>query len=169
MGIAMDFGMAFAKAEIAAGQDLPTKGTVFFSLRDGDKTSEAADVARALAELGLKLCATDGTSQFLRAAGLECERINKVREGRPHIVDMIINGQIALVINTPSGKHPRQDEIAIRSTSYERRVPLITTIQGAIATAKAIRRLKETSMTVRTLQEYTIDTHGKVPAPRLMK
>jgi len=168
MGIATDFGMAFAKAEIAAGQDLPTEGTVFFSLRDGDKTPTAAGVARALAELGLKLCATEGTASFLRAAGLECERVNKVREGRPHIVDSIINGSIALVINTPSGKHPRQDEIAIRSTSYERSVPIITTIQGAVATAKAIKRLKETEMTVKTLQEYTIDTHGTVPSPRVM-
>jgi carbamoyl-phosphate synthase large subunit len=168
MGMATDFGMAFAKAEIAAGQDLPTEGTVFFSLRDGDKTPAAAGVARALAEMGLKLCATEGTASFLRAAGLECERVNKVREGRPHIVDSIINGSIALVINTPSGKHPRQDEIAIRSTSYERRVPIITTIQGAVATAKAIKRLKETEMTVKTLQEYTIDTHGTVPSPRVM-
>ena len=167
MGVAADFGMAFAKAEIAAGQDLPTEGTVFFSLRDGDKTPEAVEVARSLADMGLKLCATEGTARFLRDAGLEVERVNKVKEGRPHVVDRIINGEIALVINTPSGKNPRQDEIAIRSTSYERRVPIITTIQGAVATARAIRRLGETEMTVRTIQEYTIDTHGEVPAPRV--
>jgi carbamoyl-phosphate synthase large subunit len=103
----------------------------------------------------------------LRQNGLECERINKVREGRPHVVDAIINGDIALVINTPSGKHPRDDEIAIRSTSWARRVPIITTVQGAVAAAQAIRRLRQQEMTVRTLQEYTIDTHGEVPAPGL--
>jgi len=167
MGVAGNFGMAFAKAQIAAGQRLPTEGTVFFSLRDRDKTPAAVEVARGLAEMRFSLCATDGTARFLRANGLQCERVNKVREGRPHIVDSIRNGEIVLVINTPSGKHPREDEIAIRSTSWERSVPIITTVQGAVATGQAIRELKQCEMDVRTLQEYTIDTHGEVPAPRL--
>jgi carbamoyl-phosphate synthase large subunit len=167
MGMAEDFGMAFAKAQTAAGQSLPTEGTVFLSLRDRDKTPAAADTARALAELGFSLCATDGTSRFVRGSGLQCRRVNKVREGRPHVVDMILNGDIALVINTPSGKHPRQDEIAIRSTSWDRRVPIITTIQGAVATTKAIAALKRADMGVKTLQEYTMDTHGEVPAPQV--
>jgi carbamoyl-phosphate synthase large subunit len=167
MGLAEDFAMAFAKAEIAAGCSLPTEGTVFFSLNDRDKTPEAAAAAAEFARMGFSLCATEGTADWLRAQGLVCPRINKVREGRPHIVDAIINGEIALVVNTPSGKHPRQDEIAIRSTSWARRVPIITTIRAAAAAAGATRELKESEMAVRTLQEYTVDTHGTAPAPGL--
>jgi len=169
MGMADDFGMAFAKAQIAAGQELPTEGTAFFSLRDADKTPAAVEVGRALAECGLSILATDGTSKFLRENGIECKRVNKVREGRPHVVDMILNGEVALVINTPSGKYPRQDEIAIRSTSWARRVPIITTMQGALATAHAIRSLKRSEMGIKTLQEYTIDTHGEVIQPGIAK
>jgi len=167
MGLADSFGMAFAKSQIAAGQNLPREGTVFFSLRDQDKTPAALSVARKLAEMGLELCATHGTAAFLAADGLKVRRINKVREGRPHVVDAIIDGEIALVINTPSGKHPRQDEIAIRSTSWARRVPIITTIQGAMAAAEAIRSLRQAELGVKTLQEYTIDTHGSVTPPRV--
>jgi len=140
---------------------------VFFSLRDGDKVPAAVEVARTMAKCGLKIVATDGTAKFLRAGGIQCERVNKVREGRPHVVDMILNSDINLVINTPSGKYPRQDESAIRSTSWARKVPIVTTIQGAVATAQAIKRLQETEMSVKTLQEYTIDTHGKVTPPRV--
>ncbi len=165
MGISSDFGMAFAKAQLAAGQNLPKEGTVFFSLRDQDKTPTAARVARHFQEMGFDLVATDGTCAFLGEQDIPCERINKVREGRPHIVDAIINGEIGLVVNTPSGKHPRQDEIAIRSTSWARRVPIITTIPGAVAAVQAVADLKETEISVRTLQEYTMDTHGEVPEP----
>ncbi|NLW49504.1 MAG: carbamoyl-phosphate synthase large subunit [Candidatus Brocadiaceae bacterium] len=167
MGIADDFGMAFAKAELGAGCELPVEGTVFFSLRDRDKTAKAAAAAAAFAEMGFRLCATDGTAAWLAGQGLECERVNKVREGRPHIVDRIINGEVALVINTPSGKHPRRDEVAIRSTSWARRLPIITTVRGATAACQAIARMKQCAMDVKTLQEYTIDTHGQVTAPRV--
>jgi carbamoyl-phosphate synthase large subunit len=167
MGISDDFGMAFAKAQLAAGQNLPKKGTVFFSLRQRDKTPAAASVARDFAELDFDIVATEGTAAWLRENGVECERINKVREGRPHIVDAIINGAIALVINTPSGKHPREDEVAIRSTSWARRVPIITTVQGAIAAAHAVKKLSDSELSVRTLQEYTADTHGEVPEPMM--
>ncbi|MGD2174669.1 MAG: carbamoyl-phosphate synthase large subunit, partial [Candidatus Brocadiaceae bacterium] len=165
MGLANDFGMAFAKAQVAAGQNLPTEGKVFFSLRDRDKSGHAVLAARGFADMGFDLIATEGTAAFLRDNGMECERINKVREGRPHIVDAIINGEIALVINTPSGKHPRQDEVAIRSTSWARAVPIITTVQGAVAAVQAVEELKESELSVKTLQEYTIDTHGAVPEP----
>jgi carbamoyl-phosphate synthase large subunit len=168
MGLADNFGMAFAKAQLGAGQNLPLRGTVFFSLNDRDKGQPAARVASAFAELGFQLCATEGTAAFLRGHGLDCSRVNKVNEGRPHVVDQIINGAISIVINTPSGKHPHQDEIVIRSTSWARRVPIITTIQGATAAVEAVRRLKEKEMTVRTLQEYIIDTHGQAPAPGLV-
>jgi len=168
MGLADDFGMAFAKAEMAAGLVLPTEGTVFFSLNPRDKTPAAGSAAKSFADMGFHLCATEGTAAWLRSSGLECERVNKVREGRPHIVDRIINGEIALVINTPSGKHPRQDEIAIRSTSWARRVPIITTVRAAVAAAHATRKMKHTQMGIKTLQEYTIDTHGEVPSPRVL-
>jgi carbamoyl-phosphate synthase large subunit len=167
MGIAEDFAMAFAKSQVAAGLRLPTEGRVLLSLRDRDKTEAAVGAAVSFAEMGFELCATEGTAAWLRGKGLACERVNKVREGRPHIVDAIINGEIALVVNTPSGKHPRKDEIAIRSTSWARRTPIITTIRAAVAAAQATRKLKQTEMTVKTLQEYTVDTHGEVPAPRV--
>ncbi|MCD6416560.1 MAG: carbamoyl-phosphate synthase large subunit [Planctomycetes bacterium] len=165
MGLAKNFGMAFAKSQIAAGQNLPREGTVFFSLCDRDKTDDAARVARQFHQMGFQLVATQGTADWLREGDVPCERINKVREGRPHVVDSIINGEIALVINTPSGKHPRKDEVAIRSTSWARRVPIITTIQGAIAVVQAVRELEDNEMSVKTLQEYNIETHGSVPAP----
>jgi carbamoyl-phosphate synthase large subunit len=167
MGLADDFGMAFAKSQIAAGQDLPTSGTAFFSLRDQDKTPAALQVARRFGEWGFSLCATDGTARFLRGNGLECQRINKVREGRPHIVDAIVDGKIDIVINTPSGKHPRQDEIAIRSTAWARRAPIVTTVQGAIATAAAVEKMRQSEIRVKALQEYSIDTHGAAPSPRV--
>jgi carbamoyl-phosphate synthase large subunit len=165
MGIDVNFGMAFAKAQLAAGQNLPTEGTVFISLSDKDKLPEAVSAARALSQLGFSLCATEGTDRFLHDSGIDCDRVNKVREGRPHIVDRIINGEIALVINTPRGKQSHQDEIAIRSTSWARLVPIITTIQGAGIAVEAIGKLKEQELSIRTLQEYTIDTHGEVQAP----
>ncbi len=168
MGMADDFGMAFAKAEMGAGLVLPAEGTVFLSLNPRDKTPAAAEAAKGFAEMGFRLCATEGTAAWLRSNGLDCERVNKVREGRPHIVDRIINGDIALVINTPSGKHPRQDEIAIRSTSWARRVPIITTIRAAVVAAQATRALKQNEVGIKTLQEYTIGTHGSVPAPRVL-
>ncbi len=165
MGLSGDFGMAFAKAQIAAGQDLPREGTVFFSLRDRDKTETSAEVAGGFEDMGFSLVATEGTAAFLRENGISCERINKVREGRPHVVDAIINGEIGLVINTPSGKHPHRDEIAIRSTSWARKVPIITTVQGAVAAVRAVEELRRAAMEVRSLQEYTMDTHGSVPEP----
>ncbi|MFP4028018.1 MAG: carbamoyl-phosphate synthase large subunit [Candidatus Brocadiia bacterium] len=167
MGLSDDFGLAFAKAQIAAGHVLPTEGTAFFSLRDRDKVPEMAKVARTFSEVGLDLCATDGTGKFLRAEGLEVERINKVREGRPHIVDAIIDGQIAIVINTPSGKHPREDEIAIRSTSWARHVPIITTVPGAVAAAQAVKEMASEPLGIKALQEYIADTRGEAPQPRL--
>jgi len=162
MGLADDFGMAFAKSQIAAGQNLPTSGTAFFSLKEGDKTPAAARVARRFSEAGFELCATDGTARFLRSNGLECKRVNKVREGRPHIVDFMIDGKIDIVINTPSGKHPRQDEIAIRSTAWARRVPIVTTLQGAIATAEAVEKLRKSEIHVKALQQYANPMHGSV-------
>ncbi len=155
MGIAQDFGLAFAKAQMAAGQHLPREGTVFFSLRDRDKKLPAAEAARALSEVGFEVFATKGTCKWLLENGVPAERINKVREGRPHVVDKIIDGEIDLVINTPSGKHPREDEVAIRQTAWAQGVPLITTVQGAVASAKAIARCRDEAYSVRTLQEYT--------------
>ncbi len=157
MGIAKDFGLAFAKAQMAAGQHLPGKGTVFFSLRDRDKNSCCAQAARSLSAAGFTLFATEGTCRWLQDNGVQAGRVNKVREGRPHIVDKIIDGEIDLVINTPSGKHPREDEVAIRRTAWAQNVPLITTAQGAIATAKAIGRCTDAAHSVCTVQEYTGD------------
>ncbi len=155
MGIADDFGLAFAKAQLAAGQRLPRDGNIFFSLRDRDKNADSLDVARSFEDLGFELCATEGTCEWLCQNGICATRINKVREGRPHIVDKIIDGEIELVINTPSGKHPREDEVAIRRMAWAQGVATITTVQGAIATAKAIMENRGEELTVGSLQEYT--------------
>jgi len=153
MGIDMDFGKAFAKAELAANQRLPQTGTVFISMNDRDKTA-VVPVAQALADLGFKLVATSGTQQVLKAHGLTVETVLKVHEGRPHVVDLIKNSQIQLIINTPIGDKAQQDDHEIRRTALAYKVPTITTIAAARATAAAIRTLQTETLGVKALQDY---------------
>ncbi len=153
MGIDADFGKAFAKAELAANQRLPLEGTVFISMNNRDKEA-VVPVAKELAELGFKLVATSGTRQVLQQHGLAVEMVLKVHEGRPHVVDWIKNGQIQLIINTPIGDAAQQDDRDIRRTALAYRVPTITTIAAARATAAAIRSLQRETLTVKALQDY---------------
>jgi len=162
MGMGTTFGIAFAKAQSAAGTDLPLRGTVFISVRDLDKPA-ILPVARRFHELGFHLVATGGTSQALAAAGIPVERILKVSEGRPNVVDMMKNRTVHLIINTPSSKSPRRDEISIRTTAVLRGVPLITTAQGAAAAASAIASLRTEPFRVRSIQSWL--AAGKQPAP----
>jgi carbamoyl-phosphate synthase large subunit len=152
MGIDASFAMAFAKAELAASTDLPATGTVFLSVRDEDKPV-LEPLARGLRELGFALIATDGTARFIRNAGLECATVNKVAQGSPHIVDLMREGRIALVINTPEARGA-EDSFSIRRTALEQKLPYCTTMAGAQAAVEAIAALKRGPLEVRALQDY---------------
>ncbi|KKL77922.1 hypothetical protein LCGC14_2030060, partial [marine sediment metagenome] len=153
MGIDRDYAVAFAKSQLAAGMRLPTEGTAFVSIRDADK-SAVLPAIRALKAMGFDLLATDGTAEFLDRHRVANTRINKVRQGRPHVVDAIKNGQINLIINTPSGRRPRADEAAIRITAVARGVPLVTTATAAGAVVDGIAALRAGAPGVRCIQEY---------------
>ncbi|XHU96567.1 MAG: carbamoyl-phosphate synthase large subunit [cyanobacterium endosymbiont of Rhopalodia gibba] len=154
MGIDDDFGKAFAKAEIAAGVDLATTGTVFISMSNRDKVSTVS-VVKDLVSLGFKIVATSGTQQVLSDNGIEdVEVIFKLHEGRPHIIDWIKNKQIQFIINTPSGEESQMDGRLIRRTALDYKLPVITTIAGAKATVAAIRALQTQPLEVRALQDY---------------
>jgi carbamoyl-phosphate synthase large subunit len=153
MGIDVDFGKAFAKAELAASQRLPLEGTVFISMNDRDKAA-VIPVAQELSDLGFKLVATSGTQKILMDAGLTVEPVLKIHEGRPNIEDAIKNSEIQLIINTPVGSTAQEDDRSIRRTALAYKVPIITTIAGARATASAIRSLQEKPLEVKSIQEY---------------
>ena len=153
MGIGASFGAAFAKAQIAAGTILPVKGTVFISVRDEDK-APVVPTAQRLARAGFSLIATNGTAAYLRAHGLEVETINKVAEGSPHIVDAILRGDIAMLINTPQGFGPNLDSFTIRRSALDCRVPYFTTVAGAEAATEGVELLQREALTVCALQDY---------------
>ncbi|MCK5334606.1 MAG: carbamoyl-phosphate synthase large subunit, partial [Gammaproteobacteria bacterium] len=150
MGIGLTFGEAFAKAQAGAGADLPTKGNVFISVKERDRAS-AVDLGRDLVAMGFELVATRGTGRLLADAGVDCKLINKVYEGRPHIVDMIKNDEIALIINTTEGKKAIKDSFTIRSSALQHKVSYTTTMAGARATGQAIKHLADND--VRRLQD----------------
>ena len=154
MGISDNFGLAFAKAQIAAGQLLPTTGNVFMSITDSSKVVAMLKVAKDLDALGFTIYATQGTSKWLDEHSIRNKLLNKVSEGQPNVVDMIINKDVSLIINTPSGKTPRLDEVKIRSTAWLRCVPIVTTVPGATAVVEAIGQLKQRPFEVKTIQEY---------------
>jgi carbamoyl-phosphate synthase large subunit len=152
MGVAANFGEAFAKAQLSAGQLLPTKGTVFFSVTDHDKTA-VVDLARRYVHLGFKIVATEGTANALERAGLSVERVFKVKEGRPNVVDLIKGERIQLVVNTPRGQDTFFDEKAIRRAAVTARIPTITTIAAAQAAAEGIAAMQRHRTTVYALQQ----------------
>ncbi|MGB6742896.1 MAG: carbamoyl-phosphate synthase large subunit [Terracidiphilus sp.] len=151
MGVAASFGEAFAKAQLSAGQVLPTGGTVFFSVNDHDKAA-AIELARRYVHLGFKIVATEGTANALEDAGLNAERVFKVKEGRPNVVDLIKGARIQLIINTPRGQDTFFDEKAIRRAAVTARVPTITTIAAAQAAAEGIAAMQKHTTTVYALQ-----------------
>jgi len=154
MGIDYDFGLAYYKAQLAAGMKLPTEGTVFISVRDKDKNEKIVWVAKKLKELGFKILATEGTAKFLRENGVDVEVVYKVSQGRPNVIDLIINRKIDLIINTPSGKVGRSEGYLIRRAAVDYGIPYITTVAGAIAAVKGIEAIKKAKMTIKTIQEY---------------
>jgi carbamoyl-phosphate synthase large subunit len=152
MGVADNFGEAFAKAQIAAGQYLPLKGTVFFSVNDRDKAVLLA-TARMYVELGFRIVATEGTADVLERSGLMVERVYKVKEGRPNVVDLIKGDRIQLIVNTPHGQDTFFDEKAIRRAAVLQRIPTITTIAAARAAAEGIEALQRNETNVMALQQ----------------
>jgi carbamoyl-phosphate synthase large subunit len=158
MGHAEHFGHAFAKAEQAAGDTLPQHGAALLSVNDYDKTN-ALKIARDLHRLGFRLLATKGTAAAIAQAGLPVEAVNKVSEGSPHLVDLISQGQVQLVINTPLGRVAHADGVSIRQAAIRHRVPLLTTLSAAAAAISAIRGVRERPLTVRSLQAHYARTN----------
>jgi carbamoyl-phosphate synthase large subunit len=157
MGIDTTFPLAFAKSQIAAGGALPTKGRIYISVNNADKPN-ILDVARSLIESGFELVATEGTLKELQKNDIPATRLAKLAEGRPNIADYIKNGQVQLIINTPTKKGPQTDEGKIRSMAVLHKIPMITTLTAARAAASAIKALQKNDWTVRPLQEYVSDT-----------
>jgi carbamoyl-phosphate synthase large subunit len=153
MGIATDFPAAFAKAQLAAGVKFPRSGKVFISVKNDDKPA-VVDLAKRLRALGFSVVATGGTHAYLKTKGIETERVAKVTEGRPHIVDKIVDGQIALVINTTFGKQEIADSFSIRRESLMHSVPYFTTVQAARMAVGALEALMRREITVKPLQDY---------------
>ncbi|MCB1547639.1 MAG: ATP-grasp domain-containing protein, partial [Hyphomicrobiaceae bacterium] len=153
MGIDRDYAVAFAKSQLGAGQKLPQSGTVFVSVKDRDKERIAAPV-QELAEMGFRVIATRGTKRYLDSLGIACEQVNKVLEGRPHVVDAMKNGEVSLVFNTTEGSAALADSKDIRRTALLNNIPYYTTLSGALAVTRAIKALKADILKVAPLQSY---------------
>ncbi|MEJ8572124.1 carbamoyl-phosphate synthase large subunit [Microbaculum marinum] len=160
MGLARNYPLAFAKSQLGGGTRVPVEGTVFVSVRDDDKPGILKAV-RILADTGLKIVATGGTQRYLEAQGIACSKINKVLEGRPHIVDAIKNGEVQLVFNTTDGARALSDSRSLRRTALLHRVPYYTTVAGAVAAAEGIRAMATGTLEVEPLQAYVGAGPGK--------
>jgi carbamoyl-phosphate synthase large subunit len=153
MGLDADFGRAFAKSQLGGGTKVPLEGTVFISLRDRDK-AKVVPAAKALADMGFSIIATRGTCEALERAGIACSRVNKVLEGRPHIVDAMKNGNVQLVFNTTDGVQAVSDSFSLRRAALTLKIPYYTTLAGAFAAVEGIRAMKSGSLEVAPLQSY---------------
>jgi carbamoyl-phosphate synthase large subunit len=153
MGIDADLGLAYAKSQMAAPPALPKGGNIFISVKDSDKES-IIPLARNFVDLGFEVIATSGTWGTLSSAGVPVTKVRKLQEARPNILDRIKNGEVHFIINTPSGKIPREHEITMRNASLAKKIPIMTTIRAAQASANGIRSLQRSSLQVKTLQEY---------------
>ena len=154
MGISDAFGAAVSKAQMSAGNTLPTGGAVFISVNNSDKNEITLNIVSEFLKLGFTFVATEGTASFLNEHGIRSERVFKVNEGRPNVVDLIKDGRIQLVINTPLGEESRYDEYAIGWAAIENRISFITTLSAAATAVKGIQRQSEGNLTVKTIQEY---------------
>jgi carbamoyl-phosphate synthase large subunit len=153
MGIADSFGMAFAKAQVSAGGALPLEGTVFVTVNDHDKQN-VVPIARRFHELGFRVVGTEGTAKHLRSRGVPATRVLKVHEGRPNAIDMILSGEVQLLINTPLGKLTQQDDYLMRRAALQHQTPYTTTLSAASAACDAVIALRSRARTVRSLQEW---------------
>ncbi len=153
MGIDIDLGLAYAKSQMAAPPPLPKRGRVFVSVKDADKEA-IIPVAREFLKLGFEIVSTSGTAQALTEAKIKVTKVFKIHEGRPNVLDRIKNGDINFIINTPSGKIPREHEVVIRNAALAAKIPIMTTVRAALASANGIRSLQKRKVQVRSLQEY---------------
>ena len=156
MGLDTDYAKAFAKSQLGAGVKVPTSGTAFVSVRDEDKDA-VIPVARGLIENGFRIIATGGTLAALEQAGIAATKVNKVLEGRPHIVDAIKNDEVALVVNTTGGAKTIADSLNVRRAALLHKVPYYTTLAGASAAVQGIRAVAGGTLDVRPLQDYVAD------------
>jgi len=158
MGISDSFGNAFARAQLAAGNGLPLEGSILVTVNDSDKPN-VTPIARRFHEMGFRLFATGGTAKYLRARGIPVSRVFKVHEGRPNCLDMIVNGDVQLLVNTPLGKHAQWDDYTLRQAAIRNRVAYTTTLSAASAASDAILSLRSRAASVRSLQEWQADIH----------
>ena len=156
MGMDVDLGLAYAKSQMAAPPPLPKKGKVFISVKDTDKEA-VIPVAREFVKLGFEIISTSGTAEALTKAKIKVTKVFKIHEGRPNVLDRIKNGDINFIINTPSGKIPREHEVVIRNAALAAKIPIMTTVRAALASANGIRSLQKRKVQVRSLQEYNSD------------
>ena len=156
MGMDIDLGLAYAKSQMAAPPPLPKKGKVFISVKDTDKEA-VIPVAREFVKLGFEIISTSGTAEALTKAKIKVTKVFKIHEGRPNVLDRIKNGDINFIINTPSGKIPREHEVVIRNAALAAKIPIMTTVRAALASANGIRSLQKRKVQVRSLQEYNSD------------
>ncbi len=153
MGIDEDFGLAYAKAQAASSNRIPTSGKIILSVKDKDKP-HTVEISRKLTGMGFKIIATKGTAQYLADKGLSVEVVNKVAEGRPHIVDLIKNKEVSFIINTVTGAQAQRDSLSIRRSALQFKVPYTTTITGARAVVMAIEMLQKKEMSIKSIHEY---------------
>jgi carbamoyl-phosphate synthase large subunit len=153
MGISDSFGIAFAKAQLAADNALPLEGAIFLTVNDPDKAT-VTPIARRFHDMGFALYATDGTARYLRGRGIPARPVRKVHEGRPNGIDLMVNGEVQLLINTPLGKHAQYDDYMLRQTAIAQRVSYTTTMSAASAACDAILALRSRKASVRSLQEW---------------
>src|SRR6266496_1958048 len=153
MGMDIDLGLAYAKSQMAAPPPLPKTGKVFVSVKDADKEA-VIPVTREFVKLGFEIISTSGTAEALAKAKIKVTKVFKIHEGRPNVLDRIKNGDINFIINTPSGKIPREHEVVIRNAALAAKIPIMTTVRAALASANGIRSLQKRKVQVRSLQEY---------------
>jgi carbamoyl-phosphate synthase large subunit len=153
MGVDRSFGLAYAKSQMAAQPSLPRSGTVFLSVRDIDKNA-AVRLGQGLHELGFKIVSSSGTARKLADAGIPVTPLLKLSEGRPNVVDLIKNREIVLVINTPAGAVARTEEIQIRTSALQNKIPVMTTVAAAEASLEGIKSLRSHGLSVQALQDY---------------
>jgi carbamoyl-phosphate synthase large subunit len=164
MGMDVDLGLAYAKSQMAAPPPLPTGGSVFVSVKDSDKQA-VIPVVREFVSLGFGIISTAGTAEAIAAARIPVTKVFKIREGRPNVLDRVGNGEISFIINTPTGKIPREDEVRIRNAALRRKIPIMTTVRAALASANGIRSLQKNKVQVRSLQEYHAVTEENIQRP----
>jgi carbamoyl-phosphate synthase large subunit len=164
MGMDVDLGLAYAKSQMAAPPPLPKKGKVFISVKDADKEA-VIPVAREFVKLGFEIISTTGTAEALAKAKIKVTKVFKIHEGRPNVLDRVKNGDINFIINTPSGKIPREHEVVIRNTALAAKIPIMTTVRAALASANGIRSLQKRKVQVRSLQEYHVAVGGNAQHP----